>query len=111
MSEQGVVTLDRHHRLPRCNSVAVIQRVDGQLFPVVRAQLEDRDRLVHAAEERFLLLEDLHHDARRPAVLQERRARVVEVRVGVVALAHLLDRQVEDFGGKTLARSFLESHH
>ena len=44
----------------------------------------------------MVLLEDLHDDARAPAVAQQRRARVVEVRVGVVPGAHLLDGQVED---------------
>ncbi len=72
--------------------------MDGQRLPVVRAELEDRDRLVHPAEQRLLLLEDLHHDARVALVVEQHLARVVEVRVGVVALPHLLDREVEDLG-------------
>ena len=94
--EERVVALDRHHRLPRLDPVAVVERVDGERLPVVGAELEDRDRLVHAAEHRLVALEDLHHDARAAAVAEERLARVVEVRVGVVALPHLLDREVED---------------
>jgi hypothetical protein len=62
----------------------------------VRAELEDRDRLVHPAQVRAVLLEDLHHDAWMPPVLEQRGSCVVEVGVGVVAGPHLLDRQVED---------------
>ena len=43
-------------------------------------------------------------------VLQERRARVVEVRVGVVTLAHLLDRKVEDLRWEPLASALLDGH-
>ena len=92
--------------LERLDPVAVVERVDGQLLPVVRAELEDRDRLVHSAEVRAVLLEDLHHDARMSAVLEQRGARVVEVGVGVVAGPHLLDRQVEDLGLEALPLSF-----
>ena len=96
VGEQGVVALDRHHRLPGRGAVAVVERVHRELVPVVRAELEDRDRLVHPAEIRVPLLEHLHHDARPASVVQQRCPRMVEVRVGVVALAHLLDGQVED---------------
>ena len=44
----------------------------------------------------MLLLEDLHHDLRVAPVLEQRGARVVEVRVRVPAGAHLLDGKVED---------------
>ena len=37
-------------------------------------------------------------------------ARVVEVRVGVVALAHLLDREVEDLRWEPFARALLDRH-
>ena len=47
-----------------------------------------------------MLLEHLHDDTRVAAVGEQRGARVVEIRVGVVALPHLLDRQVEDLGGQ-----------
>jgi membrane carboxypeptidase/penicillin-binding protein len=63
-----------------------------------RALPQDRDRLVHAAEHRVVLLEDLHDDARTALVGEQRGARVVEVRVRVVALPHLLDGEVEDLG-------------
>ena len=96
MGEERVVALDRHHRLPRARLVAVVERVDGQLVPVVGAELEDRDRLVHAAQHGVLLLEDLHDHARVAPVPEQRLAGVVEVDVGVVALPHLLDREVED---------------
>ena len=72
MREERVVALDRHHGLPRLDPVAVVERVDGQRVPVVRAELEDRDRLVHPAEHRVVLLEDLHDDARVAAVGEQR---------------------------------------
>ena len=59
------------------------------------ALLEHGDRLVDAAEDRLLLLEDLHEDARVVALEIEQVARQVEVLVGVVALAHALDGQAE----------------
>jgi hypothetical protein len=96
--ERGVVALYRHDGLPRLDPVAVPQRMDGQPRPVVGAELEDRDRLVHASEHRLPLLEDLHHHTGTAAVVEQRRARVVEVRVAVVAVAHLLDGEVEDLG-------------
>jgi hypothetical protein len=99
VGEVRVVALDRHHRLPRLDPVAVVKRMDRQPVPVVRAELEDRDRLVHPSEHRVLALEELHHDAG-AGVVEERGARVVEVRVAVVAVAHLLDREVEDRGSR-----------
>ena len=97
MRERRVVALDRHHRLPRLDPVAVVERAD--LEPVdLGAELEDRDRLVHPAEPRLVLLEDLHDDVRPPAVPSSVAACVVEVRVRVPAGAHLLDRKVEDLG-------------
>ena len=101
--EERVVALDRHHRLPRLDRVAVVQRGDLERVPVVGAELEHGDRLVHPAEHRRVALEDLHQDARVAAVGEQRRARVVEVRVGVVALPHLLDGEVEDVGVEALA--------
>src|SRR5262249_48426275 len=96
MSKGRVVALDRQRRLVGRYGVAVVERMPGQLLPVVRAELENRDRLVHPAEIRIVLLEDLHHHARPTAIRQQRLARMVEVRVGVVALPHLLDRELED---------------
>ena len=53
----------------------------------------------------MVLLEDLHDDPRMATVGEQRRARVVEVRVGVVALPHLLDREVEDLRREPLPTS------
>ena len=103
MGEEGVVALDRHHRLPRLDRVAVVERVDLERVPVVGAELEHRDRLVHPAEHGGVALEDLHHDARVATVGEQRRAGVVEVRVGVVALPHLLDGKIEHIGVEPLA--------
>ena len=64
VGEERVVALDRQHGLPRLDPVAVVERVHGERVPVVRAELQDRDRLVDAAEHRVVALEDLHHDAR-----------------------------------------------
>ena len=111
MGEQGVVALDRHHRLPRLHrgrpraapatSISGAQLVDP---PAVRAEAaralaEDRDRLVDSAEERVLALEDLHEHARMAVLGLEQRPGVGEVGVGVVAVADLVDRQAEDLGG------------
>jgi hypothetical protein len=59
---------------------------------------------------RVPLLEHLHHDARMATIPKQRRACMVEIRIGVVALAHLLDGQIEHFGRKPLVRPFLKSH-
>jgi hypothetical protein len=64
--------------------------------PLVGAELEDRDRLVHPAENGLVLLEDLHDHARVAAVSEQRLLRAIEIGVGVVALPHLLDGEVED---------------
>ena len=97
VGEQAVVALDRHHGLARGDLIALAERVDLELVPAgdpaavvglaARAQLEDRDRLVDAAEHRLLLLEDLHRDARVMVLGLEQLLGVDEVRVGVVAAA------------------------
>ena len=102
MGEARVVALDPQHGLVRVDRVAVVERVHGQVVPVVGAELQHRDRLVDPAEVRVPLLEDLHHHARAAVVADQDLARVVEVRVGVVALPHLLDRELEDLGRKPL---------
>src|SRR5207302_8091166 len=51
----------------------------------------------------LLLLEHLHDDARAATVGAQRLAGVVEVRIGVVAGAHLVDREVEHLGIETLS--------
>ena len=102
VGEEREVALDRHHRLAGRDLVAVVQGVNGQRLPVVRAELEDGDRLVHSAEHGLVLLEDLHDHARVPAVREQRVASVVEVGVGVPALPHLLDGEVEDLRWEAL---------
>src|SRR5205823_14136836 len=70
VGERVVRALDEEHRLPRCDLVAVVQRVDLELRPLHAAQLENRDRLVDAAEERVRFAEHLHGDARAMVVLE-----------------------------------------
>jgi hypothetical protein len=118
VGEQRVVALDRHHGLPRRDLVALVQRVHLEPIPAVLpravgaaaagALAQHRDRLVDAAEDRVLALEDLHQDARVAALELERRLRVVEVDVGVVALADLLDGEPEDLRGQ--ARALGDAH-
>ena len=50
MREARVVALDGHHRVPRLEPIALVQRVHLERGEVVAAQLEQRDRLVDAAE-------------------------------------------------------------
>src|SRR4029453_6705004 len=69
-------------------------------LPVVRAELEDRDRLIHSRKQRVTPLEDLHDHPGVASVLVHAASRVVEVLIGVVALPHLLDREIEDVGRK-----------
>ncbi len=102
MRERRVVALDRQHRLPGRDLVAVVERLDLERVPVVDTELEDGDRLVHPAEHRVLLLERLHVNLRPAPVVEQHLAREVEVDVGVVALPHLLDREVEDLRWEAL---------
>jgi hypothetical protein len=118
VGEQRVIALDRHHRLPRPDLVALVQRVHLELLPAVLpravraaaagAQAQDRDRLVDPAQDRLLALEHLHQDPRLTALQLQRRLRVVEVDVGVVALADLLHGQAKRIRGQALA--FGDSH-
>ena len=48
--ERVVRSLDEEHGLPGLNLLTVIQRVHDQLVPALGAELQDRDRLVDAAE-------------------------------------------------------------
>jgi hypothetical protein len=109
MREERVVALDREHRLERLDRVALGERVDLEVRPAALpaavdvapgALGEDGDRLVDPAEDRLLLLEDLHEDARVAILELEQLARQVEVLVGVVPLAHALDGQPERLGGQ-----------
>ena len=111
MAEQRVVALDRHDRLPRLDLVAVEEGVHLQLAPAghpgaagvapAAALAQHRDRLVHATEHGAVPLEHLHDDARVVRLRLERRLREDEVRVRVVAVAHLLDGQVEHIRWET----------
>ena len=108
--EQRVVALDVHDRLVRRNLVALVQGADGERVPAVlpppigqapaRAQSEDRDRLVDAAEQCGLLLEDPHSHGRTVVLGLEHLLREREVGVGVVAVADALDRQVSTLGSR-----------
>ena len=104
MREERVVALDREHRLPRRNLIAVVQGSDLERVPVVRAELQHCDRLVHAAEDRLVLLEHLHQNVWAAPVGEQRFAREVEIRVGVIAGADLLDGEVERLGRETVTR-------
>jgi len=100
---EGIVRpLDEQHRLPRIDLVAVIQRVHDQLVPALGAQLEDRDRLVDAPQVGVRFAEYLHRHARPVLVFAQQVARADEVFVGVVALPHFVDGQVEDRRIETL---------
>ena len=111
--EQRIVARDRHDRLVRLDAVALVQRPDLELVPGRRALpagraapgalLQDRDRLVDAAQDRALLLEDLHEDLRTAALRLEQVARQVEVLVGVVAGPELVHREAEDAGVQAVA--------
>src|SRR5205807_1162614 len=96
VGERVVRSFDEEHRLPRLDFVPVVQGGDLELAPVHAAQLEDRDGLIDAAEERVRLAEHLHRHTGPVVVLEEQIARAHEVLVGVVALPHPLDGEVED---------------
>src|SRR3989449_9426976 len=98
VGERVVRALDEEHRLPRRDLVTVVQRVHFELLPFHAAELEDRDRLVDAAEERVGLAEHLHRHAWAVVVLEQQFAGADEVFVGVVTLPHLLDGEGEDLG-------------
>src|SRR6266550_1450187 len=96
VGERVVRALDEEHRLPRRDLVTVVQRVHFELRPFHAAELEDRDRLIDAAEEGVGLAEHLHRHAWAVVVLEQQLAGADEVFVGVVTLPHLLDGEVED---------------
>ena len=104
MGEEGVVALDRHHRLPRLDRVAVAEGGDDQGVPVVEQSL----RIAMASSmppSIAFALEHLHQDLGVAAVGQQGGAGVVEVRVRVVALAHLLDRDSKTLGSSLSSRA------
>src|SRR5580700_7314038 len=63
---------------------------------MARTEAQNREGLVDAAEHRVVALEDLHPHLRVVAVPLHDLARPVEVRVGIITGAHLLDGKVED---------------
>ncbi|GBD46580.1 hypothetical protein HRbin41_01408 [bacterium HR41] len=120
MGEERIVALDQQDRLPGLDLVALVKRPHFELVPTVlpaavgkapsRAELEHRDRLVDATQHRAVLLKHLHRDARVHAALFEQPFGEVEVRVGVVAVADLLDRQTEDRRIEPLAARRRRAH-
>jgi hypothetical protein len=120
VGEQRVVPLDRQHGLPRRDLVALVQRMDLEVLEAVDplavlaaapgALLEHRDRLVDPAENRLPALEHLHQRAGVVVVVLQQRLRVVEVRVGVVPVADLLDGKAEDARGQAPALLLGEAH-
>ncbi len=95
VSKQIIVALDGHNRLVRLDPVSVVERAHAQAAPITRAEPQDRQRLVHSAQHRIVALEDLHAHHGVVAVALENLPRAVEVGIGVIPLAHLLDGQVE----------------
>src|SRR5439155_13085936 len=85
--------------------------MNGERIPVMGAELENRDRLVHPAEKCVLLLEHLHDNPGTSPVPQKGRARMLEIRVGVVPLTHLLHREVEDLRRQPFADLLLDGHY
>ena len=98
VGESVVRPLDQHHRFPRLDLVAIMERVHGEVLPLHRAELEDRDRLVHAPQEGVRLAEDLHRDAGSVSVGEEDLAGTDEILIRVVPRPHLVDGEVEDRG-------------
>ena len=111
--EKRVVARDRQHGLIGRDLIPFIERAHVEILPATlpasicalpaRAQLQQGDRLVDAAERRVVLLEDLHRHMRVPALGLEQLLGEVEVRVAVPAAADFLDRQPEDVGVQTSA--------
>ena len=108
--EQRVVALDRQHGLPRLDPVAVVERVDGERVPVVEQSLRTAIASSTPPSIARLRWKTCITTRGRRSSLQERLARVVEVRVGVVALPHLLDRELEDLGRKAAPSPLLGRH-
>ena len=98
VGELIVGPFDLEHDFPGGDGVAVVQGTDGEGAVVIAAELEDRDGLVDAAEERVGLAEHLHGDPRRVAILPQDIAGANEVFVGVIPRAHLLNWQIKDGG-------------
>ena len=106
MREGAVVAFDRQHRFVRRDAVAVVERVHPQILPAVDpaavcgvisgAEPQNRQGFVDAAEHGGAALEDLHANARMVSVGPHDVASAVEIGVGIVAVAHLLNRQVKN---------------
>src|SRR5438094_796731 len=96
--EQRVVSLDCHRGLPGCHLITVIERVHPQLREILRTQLDDGDRLVHAADDGVLFLEDLHQHLGMPLIGVEHIDRAIEIDIAVIALADPFHVEPEDGG-------------
>ena len=96
MGEHLVRAFDRHHRFPGLDRLAVVERAHRERAPVIGAELEDRDRLIHAAQIRLRLSEHLHRDARGAMIGEQDLAGANEILVGVVAFPHSLDGKMKD---------------
>src|SRR6185503_4097627 len=102
MGEATVRSFDREHGVPRLAAIALEERVDCEGAPVVRAKLEQGDRLVDAAHPAGALAAHLHHDARRAVHVLEHGAGALEVGIGVEAASNAFDGQLEDSGVQSL---------
>ena len=106
MGEEAVVALDRQHRLPGLDPVALRERRHPQIRPAVapaavrrppaRAEIEDRQRLVDPAEQAAVLGKGLHRHPRVTTLGFEQLLGEDEVGVRVVAGADFPDREPED---------------
>ncbi len=61
-------TIDRHHRFVRVDSIAVVQRMDGELRPILDAHPQHGNRFVDSTEKARLLARELDGDERRPTI-------------------------------------------
>ena len=52
MSERIIRPIDQQDGLPRLDFVSIVERLNLELGPLDGTELQDRNRLVHAAEER-----------------------------------------------------------
>src|SRR6202165_1774782 len=94
--EEGILALDRHHGFPWRHLVAVIEGVYAELGEILGAELEDGDRLIHAADHGLLLLKELHQRVGVALVSAQHVDRAIEIAVTVIAFADPLHRQSKD---------------
>ena len=121
VAEERVVALDRHHGLPRLDLVAVVEGVHDELVPAgLPASPSAPSRPLHSRSTAIASSMPPSTDWWRwktcmstrgwCAVALEHLLREDEVGVRVVALAHLLDREVEDLRRQPPARAGLGAH-